>query len=95
MTDFDTLLSGLIAPRRYPITRGQHGKTRYGPWTIWYDPPPIPCRNMDWHYSHDNFDASWEGEEDGWVGNGLCGSCGSFADALNECDEIEDERGQS
>jgi hypothetical protein len=77
-------------PRRYPIERKGHG-VQYGPWFIRYDPPPIPCRNMDWHYIHDNYDASYEGPEDGWVDNGLSGTAASFAAALDGCDEIEDD----
>lgn len=88
---FDEILAVIgPPPRRYPIERKGHG-VQYGRWFIHYDPPPIPARNMDWHFVHDNYDASWEGEEDGWVSNGLGGSCGSFVDALNECDEMEDE----
>ena len=42
----------------------------YRGWRISYDPPPIPVRCFDWRASHPDFDASWEGEEDGWVSNG-------------------------
>lgn len=96
MTTFDTLTAVLEAcgpaPRRYPIEhkKGLLGHyTRYGPWKITFDPPPIPVRDCDWHFVHDDFDA--ELIDGTWHGNGLGGSCGSFADALNECDEIEDE----
>lgn len=34
-----------------------------------YDPKPVPFRNCDWSAVTDNYDASWEGEEDGWVSN--------------------------
>jgi hypothetical protein len=27
--------------------------------------------NYGWCATHDDFDASWQGVEDGWVGNGL------------------------
>lgn len=95
MTAFDTLLAPFAPPpRRYPIETGSNGKTRYGPWTIYFDPPPIPIRTMDWHFVHDNYDASYEGEEDGWVSNNLSGDSASFADALNGCDEMEDEIGE-
>lgn len=83
---FDKLLASIgPAPRRHPITRGERGVTIYGPWRIYYDPPPIPSRNCDWHWAHDDFD----GAEDS--NDGRAGSCASFADALNECDEWEDE----
>lgn len=96
MTAFDTLMDVVSAsgpaPRRYPIEQkdGPLGKyTRYGPWKIRYDPPPIPMRNCDWHWVHDDFDA--ELVDGTWEGNGMGGSCASFADALNECDDYEDE----
>lgn len=36
----------------------------------------FPDWKISWEYGyynavHDNYDASWEGEEDGWVDNGL------------------------
>lgn len=31
---------------------------RYRNWHISYDPPPIPTRNCDWHYWHDDFDGA-------------------------------------
>jgi hypothetical protein len=62
-------------------------KVPYRGWWIQYDPPPIPVRGMDWQYHHDDFDASWEGEEDGYVGNGLCGHAASLAEAMAEIDE--------
>ncbi len=33
--------------------------------------------------------ASWEGEDDGYVGNGLCGSAASISACLAEIDEKE------
>lgn len=65
---------------------------RYGKWTISYDPPPIPVRDCDYAFSHDDFDASYEGEEDGWVGNGLCGRGASVADCLEQIADIEAAR---
>lgn len=34
-------------------------KTEFGPWMVWFDPPPIPSRDADWHYqnSHDESDS--------------------------------------
>jgi hypothetical protein len=37
------------------VPRWEHLKFGYGRWTT----------------THENYDASWEGEEDGWVSNGL------------------------
>lgn len=88
----ETLAAIGPAPRRYPIEQktGSLGPyTRYGPWKIRFDPPPIPTRNCDWSFVHDDFDAELiDGQ---WIGNGLGGATASFAAALNECDEIEDE----
>jgi hypothetical protein len=42
----------------------------YRGWSIHYDPPPIPIRSLDWQATGPNYDASYEGEEDGWVDNG-------------------------
>jgi hypothetical protein len=64
---------------------------RIGSWRIYYDPPPIPVRYCDWHYIHDDYDASWEGEEDGWVSNGLGGSAESPEACLEEIRDYEDE----
>ena len=86
MTAFDTLIAHIgPSPRRYPIERGQHGATIYGPWRIHYDPPPIPARCWDWQWAHDDYD----GAED--AGDSRSGACATFADALNECDEWEDD----
>ncbi len=29
---------------------------KLGPWTITFDPPPIPDRSMDWHFWHEDDD---------------------------------------
>lgn len=45
-------------------------KTRtYRGWLIDCDPKPIPVRNCDWTATHPDYDASYEGPEDGWVGS--------------------------
>lgn len=68
-------------------------RIRYGQWTVEFDPPPIPTRDMDWAFSHDDFDASWEGEEDGYVSNGLAGRASSIEDAKAQIADIEAEKG--
>jgi hypothetical protein len=68
------------------------GDVTYRGWTISYDPPPIPVRDCDWQFSHPDFDASYEGPEDGWVGNGLCGSGASVEDCKAQIDDMEDDR---
>lgn len=66
---------------------------KYGPWTISYDPPPIPIRTMDWHFAHRDYDASYEGEEDGWVDNGLGGHEASVEACKLAIREIEEDKG--
>lgn len=39
-------------------------------WLIGHDYPPIPWRNFDWTATSPDFDASYEGPEDGWVESG-------------------------
>lgn len=64
-----------------------------GPWTVRYDPPPIPARNCDWQFTHADFDASYEGVENGWAGNGLSGAAASPDACLREIADIEEDRG--
>jgi hypothetical protein len=47
----------------------------------------------DYYAVHDNYDASWEGEEDGWVDNGLQTSARTIEDLELEIACIEEERG--
>jgi hypothetical protein len=41
-------------------------------WTITYNPKPIPTRDDDWDYVHDDYDGE----------NGLCGTAGSYLEAI-------------
>jgi hypothetical protein len=66
---------------------------QHGPWTITYAPAPIPARNCDWQFSHRDFDASWEGEDDGWVvTNGLSGCGSSVEDCKAQIRDIEEDK---
>lgn len=29
-------------------------RDQFGPWRVWYDPPPISSRNCDWSYQHED-----------------------------------------
>ena len=51
----------------------------FGKWTISYDPKPVPTRQWDWDYIHDDYDPE----------NMLCGSCSSVVECLAEIIEIE------
>lgn len=44
-------------------------------WTVWYDPPPIPSRQSDWHWSHVDYDGAPDS------GDHRCG----HASSENEC----------
>ena len=60
------------------MIREQGDDIRYGDWFIWYAPPPIPIRTMDWHYAHAGFD----GPEDNRYGH---------AESLEACKAMIDE----
>lgn len=42
----------------------------YRGWAISFDRPPIPVRDFDWSAPSPDYDASYEGPEDGWVASG-------------------------
>ena len=69
-----------------PVTPDKHRG-----WTIHYDPPPIPVRSFDWTATHPDFDASWEGDEDGWVSNGLQVQAATREELIAEIDAMQDE----
>lgn len=56
----------------------------FGPWRIerseW-----LP----EWEATHRDYDASYEGGEDGWVSNGLHTSAKTIPDLLDEIEELE------
>lgn len=56
---------------------------RYGSWRIYFDPPPIPIRTLDWTYVHDDYD----GAEDS--GDRRCGYAPDIATCIVEINEIE------
>lgn len=70
-------------------------KVKLGKWTVEYAPPPIPVRDCDWHFTHEDYDASYEGEEDGWVDNGLGGHGASVEDCKAQIAEIEEDKGMA
>ena len=63
----------------------------YRGWAIHYDPPPIPIRDFDWQATHPDYDASYEGPEDGWVDNGLKASARTRDALIEEIDTLQDE----
>lgn len=59
--------------------------TRFGPWRIWFDPPPIGTRNCDWHYQHEDA----EPECPSW----MYGHCASRNECIEEIITQYEERG--
>ena len=60
-------------------------------WRIDFGAKPIPIRDFDWTATHPDYDASWEGEEDGWVDNGLKVNAATYEELLEAIDEAQDE----
>ena len=58
---------------------------RYKGYSILYDPPPIPLRNMGWQFYHDDYDGAPDSND------GRSGSGASIADCKEQIDEMEDE----
>ena len=63
-------------------TLGFSDNMRYQSYHITYWPPPIPDRNHDYQFSHDDYDGP---------GDRRCGSAKSVEDAQKKIDEIEEE----
>lgn len=63
----------------------------YRGWSVSFDPKPIPIRDCDWTATHPDYDASYEGEEDGWTDNGLQASAASYDALCDEIDALQDE----
>ena len=54
----------------------------YKGWQISFDMPPIPIRDHDWQATSPDYDASYEGPEDGWVSSGGHVFAGTYQDLL-------------
>lgn len=71
--------------------------TRYlSGWNIYYDPPPIPTRQFDWHFYHDNYDGApnWGGDDDPGPTDWRCGRAASLEDCKKEIDNLIEEHGE-
>ena len=62
---------------------------QYRGYHIYYDPPPIPIRTMDWHFAHDDFDGAPDSADH------RAGSAASAKDCKHEIDEIEADDAQA
>ncbi len=67
-----------------PVTKVQHGD-----WTIYFDPPPIPVRNCDWHFAHKDYDGAPDACDMRY------GHSGSVEECIREIEFIEDLESQS
>lgn len=67
---------------------------KYRGWSVSHDYPPIPDRSMDWSATHPDFDAEWEGEERGWVGDGRGVTAATYPELTDEIDAWIEENGE-
>lgn len=71
------------------VTPKPHNQWVYRGWNISASYPPIPCRDFDWSATHPDYDASYEGEEDGWVSCGGQVNAATYEELLAEIDTWE------
>lgn len=72
-----------------PVHTAESDQWHYKGWSISADYPPIPYRGADWSATHPDYDASYEGEEDGWVSSGGHVTAATYAELLAEIDAWE------
>lgn len=72
-----------VATLPAPDTQRQAQRIKYGDWHIYFDPPPIPTRNCDWHFHHDDFDGAPD------AGDNRYGSGASIKDCIDQIRDIE------
>lgn len=63
--------------------QSEAGQLTYRQFTIYYDPPPIPIRTMDYHYYHDDYDGE---------GDNRHGSAASIEACKAEIDDWHNEQ---
>ena len=56
-------------------------------YTLSYDPPPVPTRQFDWHFAHEDYDGAPDSMDT------RCGSAASPEEALNQIIDVEYENG--
>lgn len=59
----------------------------YRGWWIAYDPPPIPSRNCDWGFWHDDYDGAPD------AGDSRCGHAPTLEEARADIDFWHEEQG--
>lgn len=67
------------------------GKIAYRNWWIVYAPPPIPTRNCDWQFWHDDYDGAPTFGDEGPADN-RCGSAPSLEAAKAEIDDWHEDQ---
>ena len=82
------VFAGILASH-CPMPADQHRG-----WAISFDYPPIPCRDFDWSATSPDYDASYEGEEDGWVSSGTVLHGRTRADVIAEIDAHIEGQGE-
>lgn len=85
-------MNELTKVMRTSLGKEYHVGWQYRGWDIHYDPPPIPTRCFDYQATSPNYDASYEGPEDGWVDNGESAYGGSLEEVCAEIDAWFDEQ---
>lgn len=63
----------------------------YRNYRIYYDPPPIPIRDCDWHFVHQDYDGGYYDGEGVFEGDTRCGHAESIEGCKREIDWLEDE----
>lgn len=71
------------------MTKETQLPTRVGKWTISYDPPPIPVRDMDYQGVHDDFDGA-PTYSDGSCTDRRCVRGSSVEDVLEQIRDLEE-----
>ncbi|MDE2107397.1 MAG: hypothetical protein KGL39_59930 [Patescibacteria group bacterium] len=69
------------------ITQAAREAAEYRGWEVHQGRWPEPA----WVATHPDYDASWEGEEDGWVDNGMKADAPTLDALHEEIDAIMDE----
>ena len=73
------------------MAKNKHDPVRIGEWTIRYDPPPIPVRDIDYVGVHDDFDGAPMHSESNDCPDRRCVRGSSVKDVLEQIRELDSE----
>jgi hypothetical protein len=76
-----TYIAGTPVPTREPDIADYRG------FRIYYDPPPIPDRNYDWHFVADDYEAEMH-SENVWISNGRAGDGRTRNSCIDQVNEL-------